>query len=311
MFDPNLLHRVNISAVNWKEYSINPADSHIAYNLELSQETDRKRCIDPVCANTLLGGLMIHTVRRQNVDVQFVSGGSNVLNAATRNACSQDRFAGLIAACLEIQGIGESVMPPELSPFGQDPVMNSQSSIHNTGVQASDYYNASNSLEVNQGTSIPFGFHHYPLPGESCPNFPLQPAPTHGYPFAGYPDGYPIVISSYLTNDRARMAMSYIEEGGLFDAAMTKYTMLEAVTYNPSAVAFGLFKGMLEWLDSGQIKLVYQVRKVWINPLSHPQALTISIPPHHHLTFSPFPPLRYLLFQPSSTMPIRGVGTPR
>lgn len=163
----NILQQTNLSTVSWNSYVIFPADSQIAYNMELSQTTDRKRCVDPVCANTLLGGLMIHTVRRSIFDVQYVSGGSNVFNAATEQACGKDRFSNLIAACVKVKGFGQSSMPPDLSPYGQDPVLNSQSSIYNSGVQASDYYNSSDSFQMNLNTGIPYGFQHYPLKGQS------------------------------------------------------------------------------------------------------------------------------------------------
>ncbi len=84
-----------------------------------------QRCLDPQCNNKLLGGLLMHTVRKSVTDVLFVSGGVNVKSEATKGACSATRFQSLISACVNDPALKDTtVTGGDLSGIGNDAVFN-------------------------------------------------------------------------------------------------------------------------------------------------------------------------------------------
>jgi hypothetical protein len=123
-------------------------------------------------------------------------------------------------------------------------------------VDSSKFYNVSlGSAEIDPNSGLPFGFFHHPMEGLS--------------------DGYPVLVSSAISEKRALQTLQYIQHGGLLNSETTSSLLLQMVTYNPIAVAFGLFHATLKWLDSGSIIMTLTLKVLGLS-----KAASV---PHDHL----------------------------
>ena len=71
---------------------------------------------------------------------------------------------------------------------------------------------------------------------------------------AGYPDGYPLLFDTRLTEKRAAQVLAYAQDGGYLSALLTRSLSVELLVYNPGAVVFGFARMELQWEHSGDIK---------------------------------------------------------
>jgi hypothetical protein len=98
------------------------------------------------------------------------------------------------------------------------------------------------STEMDPNSGLPYGFFHHPLEG-------LQ-------------DGYPVLVSSTISEKRALETLQYIQYGGLLNREATDSLSLQMVTYDPIAIAFGLYQATLKWLKSGEIVMTLNLKVV-------------------------------------------------
>ena len=98
------------------------------------------------------------------------------------------------------------------------------------------------SLEMDPISGLPFGFFHQPMEGLS--------------------DGYPVLVSSAISEKRAVQTLQYIEYGGLLNREATSSLLLQMVTYDPISIAFGLFQATLKWRDSGDIVMTLTLKVI-------------------------------------------------
>lgn len=96
----------------------------------------------------------------------------------------------------------------DLGGIGSDPIFNSISPLYNADMDSSSYYNTTEgSNEVNPNTGLPYGFFHHPL--------------------TGYEDGYPLLISGYLSEIRSQQSLQFISTGDLWNPAFTDHVVME------------------------------------------------------------------------------------
>ncbi len=63
------------------------------------------------------------------------------------------------------------------------------------------------------------------------PESPHTFHPNHTWIYdTGYPDGYPVVFDTHLTEKRAAQALSFIRDGGYLSATMTASLTVEVTS---------------------------------------------------------------------------------
>ena len=129
------------------------------------------------------------------------------------------------------------------------------------------------STEMDPNSGLPYGFFHHPM--------------------EGLPDGYPVLVSSTISEKRALETLQYIQYGGLLNREATESLSLQMVTYDPIAIAFGLYQATLKWLKSGEIVMTLNLKVadrndsrtpiLWFRPFRCLQSYFEL--PMHHLSF--------------------------
>lgn len=165
-------------------------DTGIAYslndNLLSDYVTDLSRAVDSRRSNLILSGLYLHLTRLpQIISPSFPARFASVPQSIAQE-CSLSRFAPVIAQCQTIQSLAQIssslTRVSSTHPFGSDPAFNYLSPLYDPTLSASDWYNTTSTDEVNPLTGLPYAFFHHPV--------------------QGYPDGYPLLISSFLGQGR-------------------------------------------------------------------------------------------------------------
>ena len=83
----------------------------------------------------------------------------------------------------------------------------SLSPLYDASIDVSNYYNSSDHSDINNNTGLPYGFFHFPMEG-------LQ-------------DGYPLVVSSGISEKRAHETLQFLEYGGLLNRDATESLALK------------------------------------------------------------------------------------
>lgn len=132
--------------VGFNGYQIISSLSGVQYNFYDRSKLNPVKCLDASCHNVILGGLFLHTILRSKQQANLQT---RVVNDATKAACSQSRFATLIAACRDdnVYLSGPS-LSQDLGPVGSDPVFNPSTPLYNPALSASDFYNMSSEVRV-------------------------------------------------------------------------------------------------------------------------------------------------------------------
>lgn len=78
-----------------------------------------RRCLDDMCANRIVGGLLLHLVRKPSRLVEALSGGVNVRSDEADSLCSSTRYSGLVAACVHDASLPDTTANlVDLGPIG-------------------------------------------------------------------------------------------------------------------------------------------------------------------------------------------------
>ncbi|KAG2451066.1 hypothetical protein HYH02_004334 [Chlamydomonas schloesseri] len=101
-------------------------------------------------------------------------------------------------------------------------------------------------------TGLPYGFFHQPL--------------------SGLPPGYPLLLDTQLSAQRAEQAITFIRDGGYLSATLTKSMRAQLVSCNPDAQVFGYWRLDMTWLDSGVISA--STKLLGLPAISYGQSIT-------------------------------------
>ena len=199
--------------------------------------SDLERSLDVHKSNLVLSGLYLHLLRKPALISPSFPSLFSTITKSTFQECLKSRFSSLTPPCSSaaLFAAGPSLETSTTQPFSADPVFNSLSSLYKPALSVSDWYNISSKDEVNQNTGLPFGFFHHPV--------------------QGYQDGYPLLISSYLSRKRAVDTLDMMRDAGYFDPSASQSVSLELLTYNRNARSFGYLSGALDWLGGGKVEL--------------------------------------------------------
>ena len=223
------------------------------------------RCVDPSCSNTLLGGLFLHATHkpstRSTIDVDPST--TVLLPLGRDQECKSSRFSSLVSGCDNLVGtfaVSSStlaMMKDKPRPMGTDPVFNPNSPLFIPNLEPSGYYNQSSPLDVNPLTHLPYAIFHEPVPYR--------------------PDGYPILVSEYISQRRATDTYSFLLDGNYLDPHFTSQLTIEMVTYGKDSRVFGYFSAVVDWLDKGDIKMTYSIVGLPITIDSSASQITFTV----------------------------------
>lgn len=231
-------------------YKVVIDDSAISYNLvPYWQIAKTIRCVDPGCTNTLLSGLFLHATHKPATLTPPAS--NSTTDAATLvpsdmvDECRSSRFSSLASVCSNQGGspiVSSSTMKASQGrprPVGVDPAFNPSSTLYNPNLDPSLYYNMSSPLEVNPLTGLPYAFFHQPIPNR--------------------PNGYPVLVSEYLSQSRAGQTYEFLQDGDFLDPEFITQLTIEMVTYNQGARILAYFSAVADWLSNGEVKMTYTI----------------------------------------------------
>ncbi|GFH17039.1 PKD_channel domain-containing protein [Haematococcus lacustris] len=197
-----------------------------------SLDTSPARYIGSGSANKVLGGLMLHLVRKPLTSLPNAAN-----NTHADNECHASRYTKrLTAAC---QGAVTLTALQDLGGFGSDAVFNPRSLLFNPALNISDWYNTSVGSPDISGLGEPFGFFHHPLPS--------------------LPDGYPVLVDTASSMQRSAELLAMLQDGGFLDKQLTQSLTAQMVSFNPAAAVFGYWTCVLDWRPDGSILATHSV----------------------------------------------------
>ncbi|KAG1656783.1 hypothetical protein FOA52_007831 [Chlamydomonas sp. UWO 241] len=223
------------------------------YNLYDTWNVDPARFLGSGYHNRVLSGLLLHTVRRPVASVTeavrtSAHASPNGMEQRPR-VCRSTAYPRLATACRD-EAVSTIVAYLDGGGIRSDPVFNQLSSLYNTQVSMSDFYNMSDgSPEVNSVTGVPFGFCHTPL--------------------KRFDDGYPMLFGAHVSQKCIVELVHYVQDGGMLSSQLTDRMTLQMVTYNPEAVVFGYFSATFRWIDAGVISMTSKLMALPAVEYSH------------------------------------------
>jgi hypothetical protein len=204
---------------HWDGYKLpadGPATSYTVTSLTLP--TRRRMLVESVGGGYVLGGLLLHQVRRPfefapNDTARCGPGYAqgNPTSDNTRRFSALDRLCGRRSAVFSREAGTAQLSGTYLGPIGVEPVFTPQSAMYNPELAEGDsaWYNTtegSEDLNVN-GAARPFT--HTPMPS--------------------FPDGYPIFLSNSLSEARTGEVLQYLQDGQYLSATQTHSLTAEMV----------------------------------------------------------------------------------
>ncbi|GFR50777.1 hypothetical protein Agub_g13042 [Astrephomene gubernaculifera] len=202
-----------------------PSGQGFDYSLWEVRNVDRARFAG--LHNKVLVGLLLHQVRRSGRELRGTSG-------VDGRICRSSSYDHLVVGCdSDTSNDNRTPNSGDLGGIGNDPVFNRHSELYASSAIAGDFYNTSTGSPELNAAGLPYGFYHEPL--------------------EQFPAGYPVLLDTRLSAQRAQQAITFVRDGGYLSSTFTKSLRAQLVTYNPNAQVFGYWRVDFSWLDSGVI----------------------------------------------------------